>query len=302
MDTIGLNTLSVERIWFITGSSRGLGRSLMEAVLKHGDRVVATARKVDVFDELKATYGDRLLPLALDVTEPAQVAAVVGQAFDAFGRIDVVVNNAGYGFTGAFEEMTDEEFESQIDTNFWGVVHVTRAFIPRLRKQGSGHILQVTSIGGRGANPGLSGYQAAKFAAEGFSEAIAQELAPLGLKLTIVEPGGFNTDWAGSSMGYATPMPEYDATVGTFRRLIAAHADGALGDPDKAAQAILKLVDLPEAPLRLPLGNDALFLLRAGYQRSISELDRWHDLSASTDRDDLPPFDGPAMLKALGYA
>jgi len=177
----------VSKIWFITGSSRGFGRALVEAVLVAGDKVVATARKPEDLADLSESYGDQVRAVKLDVTSPAEVARAVAAALDAFGHIDVVVNNAGYGFFGAFEEMSTDEFKGQIDTNFWGVVHVTRAVVPILRRQGFGHIIQITSTGGRRAVPGLSGYHAAKFAVEGFSEALAQEIKPLGLKVTIVE-------------------------------------------------------------------------------------------------------------------
>lgn len=290
---------SKSKVWFVTGSSRGLGRSIVEAALEQGNRVAATARKPEALDDLRSRYGDNLLPLALDVTNPEQVAEAVRRTQEAFGQLDVVVNNAGYGFTGAFEEMMEEEFKGQIDTNFWGVVNVTRSVVPILREQGSGFIIQITSIGGRQANPGLSGYQAAKFAVEGFSEALAQEIAPLGIKLTIVEPGGFDTDWGGSSMAFAKPMPAYAPTVGAVTEMLKTHRGIALGDPDKAAQAILKLAEMPQPPLRLPLGSDALFLLRATYQRCLSELDKWEEVTASTDREDLPPFDGPALMKML---
>jgi NAD(P)-dependent dehydrogenase (short-subunit alcohol dehydrogenase family) len=185
---------------------------LVETVLAAGDKVVATARRPEELADLANTYGDKVRTVKLDVTSPADVEKAVGAATAAFGRIDVVVNNAGYGFIGAFEEMTDAEFKGQIDTNFWGVVHVTRAVVSILRKQGSGHIIQVTSIGGRNAVPGLSGYYAAKFAVEGLSEALAQEVKPLGIKVTIVEPGGFRTDWAGASMAYAKSLEAYAPT------------------------------------------------------------------------------------------
>jgi NAD(P)-dependent dehydrogenase (short-subunit alcohol dehydrogenase family) len=196
----------MSKVWFITGSSRGLGRALTEAVLEAGHRVVATARRPEQLAEFVKTYGERIGTVKLDVTSPQDAESAVAAAINAFGRIDVVVNNAGYGFAGAFEEMSVDEFRGQIDTNFWGVVHVTRAVLPILRRQGAGLLIQITSSGGRMAVPGLSAYHAAKFAVEGFSEALAQEIKPLGLKLTIVEPGGFRTDWAGASMSYASPI------------------------------------------------------------------------------------------------
>lgn len=288
------------KVWLITGSSRGLGRELVEAALEHGHRVVATARKPEALEDLYTRYGDQLLTLAMDVTDSAQVQEAIQTAHTAFGRLDVVVNNAGYGLTGAFEEMSEDEFRGQIDTNFWGVVHVSRAVVPILREQGNGHLIQITSIGGRQANPGLSGYQAAKFAVEGFSESLAQELAPLGVRLTIVEPGGFQTDWAGSSMSFAQPLPAYASTVGALTKTLRSYTGNELGDPSKAALAILTLAEMPEPPLRLPLGSDAYFLLNATYQRNLAELEQWKSTVTSTDRDDLPPFDGPALLQMLG--
>jgi NAD(P)-dependent dehydrogenase (short-subunit alcohol dehydrogenase family) len=275
----------MKKIWFITGSSRGLGRTLTEAVLAAGDSVVATARKPEQLADLVQKYGDQIRPTTLDVTSPADAEKAIAFAIDAFGKIDVLVNNAGYGFIGAFEEMTPDEFKNQIDTNFWGVVHVTCAALPFLRKQGHGHIIQVTSIGGRIAYPGLSGYHAAKFAVEGFSETLAQEIKPLGLHLTIIEPGGFRTDWAGSSMAYAKPIAAYDGTVGAIRGYMASHSDGQPGDPKKAAAVILEIAGQPSPPLRLPLGNDALFLLRTGYQQSLDDLAQHAATTQSTDFD-----------------
>jgi NAD(P)-dependent dehydrogenase (short-subunit alcohol dehydrogenase family) len=289
----------MNKIWLITGSSRGLGRALAEAVLDAGDKVVATARKPDDIADLGKKYGDAIRTAKVDVKSSDDVKKAVGQAMDVFGRIDVVVNNAGYGFLGAFEEMTPEEFKGQIDTNFWGVVNVTRAVLPLLRKQGSGHIIQVTSTGGRSAFPGLSGYHAAKFAVEGWSEALAQEIKPLGLKLTIIEPGGFRTDWASSSMGYAKEIPEY-ASVRTMRQLLEEHNGLQPGDPRKAAQVMLKLVDLPEPPLRLPLGNDAMAVLRFGYKQAAEELEKWSEITQSTDFDGVKVSNTDhAVLQAL---
>ncbi len=277
----------MNKIWFITGSSRGLGRVLAEEVLAAGDKVAATARNPEELADLVRQYGDKLCALKVDVKSTDDVERAIWKTVDTFGRIDVVVNNAGYGFLGAFEEMTPEEFKGQIDTNFWGVVNVTRAVLPLLRKQGAGHIIQITSIGGRSAFPGFSGYHAAKFAVEGLSEAVAQEIKPLGLKLTIVEPGGFRTDWAGASMAYATPIPAYAPTVGFMRQQLELRDGNQPGDPRKAAQVMLKLVDMPEPPLRLPLGNDAMAVLGFGYQRAAEELEKWAEITESTDFDGL---------------
>jgi NAD(P)-dependent dehydrogenase (short-subunit alcohol dehydrogenase family) len=284
-------------VWLVTGSSRGLGRAIVEDALAHGFNVVATARTVSALEPLAAQYGDQIVAVRHDVTDPAAADAAVAAALATFGRIDVLVNNAGYGFVGAFEEMTPAEFRGQIDANFWGVVHTTRAVVPVMRKQGAGRILQITSIGGRFASPGLTGYQAAKFAVEGFSEALAQELAPIGIKLTIVEPGGFRTDWAGASMAYATPIADYDASVGAIRRLISSSSGLGRGNPHKAAIAVREIAALPEPPLRIVLGTDGLLLLRNVYERELQGLKQWETLSASTDYDDLTPAgeDHPAL-------
>ena len=290
----------MNKIWFVTGSSRGLGRTLVEAILAAGDKVIATARKPEELKDLSAIYGDSIQAVKLDVTSSADVEKAVATAVEAFGRIDVLINNAGYGFLGAFEEMSDEEFKGQIETNFWGVVNVTRAILPHLRQQGSGHIIQITSVGGRSAFPGLSGYHAAKFAVEGLSEALALEVKPLGLKVTIVEPGGFRTDWAGASMAFAKPIEAYAPTIGFMREQLKLRDGNQPGDPRKAAEAILKLVDMPEAPLRLPLGNDAMAVLRNGYKTSAEELERWAEITKSTDFDGLRVSDtGHAVLEVL---
>jgi NAD(P)-dependent dehydrogenase (short-subunit alcohol dehydrogenase family) len=277
----------MKKVWFITGSSRGFGRALTEAVLDAGHSVVATARRPEQLNELVTRYGSRIRPVTLDVTLPADAEKAVASAIEIFGRIDVLVNNAGYGFSGAFEEMTPAEFSAQIDTNFWGVVNVTRAALPILRRQGHGHIIQTTSIGGRIAVPGISAYHAAKFAVEGFSEGLAQEIKPLGLKLTIVEPGAFRTDWAGSSMAYAKPIDAYAPSVGAMRSYLESNAGNEPGDPRKGAAAIIQIADHAEPPLRLPLGNDAMAFLRHSYQQNLDELERWAKLTQSTDFDGL---------------
>jgi NAD(P)-dependent dehydrogenase (short-subunit alcohol dehydrogenase family) len=281
----------MNKIWFVTGSSRGLGRALVEHVLAAGDKVVATARKPEDLADLAKVHGDKICAAKLDVTSPEDAKKAVARAVQVFGRIDVLVNNAGYGFTGAFEEMSPEQFKGQIDTNFWGVVHVTREVLPLLRKQGSGHIIQITSIGGRIGVPGVSGYHAAKFAVEGLSESLAQEIKPLGINLTIVEPGGFRTDWAGASMAYATPIDAYESTVGRMRSYMANHAGEQPGDPRKAAAVIMQITQLAEPPLRLPLGNDAMAFLRNGYRSSAEELERWAEITQSTDLDGITVSD-----------
>jgi NAD(P)-dependent dehydrogenase (short-subunit alcohol dehydrogenase family) len=277
----------MSNVWFITGSSRGLGRAFTKAALEAGHRVVATARRPEELSDFISSYGDRVRAVKLDVTSPADVENAVAVATDAFGRIDVVINNAGYGFIGAFEEMSAEEFEGQINTNFFGVVNVTRAVLSLLRKQRSGHIFQITSIGGRSAFPGLSAYHASKFAIEGFSEALAQEIAPFGVKLTIVEPGGFRTDWSGASMAFAKRIEDYEPSIGAIKELVQNHTGNEPGDPQKAAAVVVKIAGEENPPLRLPLGNDAMAILRHGYKTASAELERWAQITNSTDFDGL---------------
>jgi NAD(P)-dependent dehydrogenase (short-subunit alcohol dehydrogenase family) len=210
----------MSKIWFVTGSSRGLGRSIVEAALRASDKVAATARKPEQLDTLVAEYGDRVLPLALDVTDAERAQAAVEQAKEHFGRLDVVVNNAGYANTASFEDMSLEDFTEQVQTNFLGVVYVSKAAVPILREQGYGHIIQIASIGARLASAGLSAYQSAKFAVRGFSLVLAQELAPLCVKVTTVQPGGIRTDWAGSSMNIPPVSAPYEQTVGAFARML----------------------------------------------------------------------------------
>jgi NAD(P)-dependent dehydrogenase (short-subunit alcohol dehydrogenase family) len=286
------------KVWLITGSSRGFGRDLTEATLAAGHNVIATARDPAALADLRARYAGRLITVAHDVTKPEQAVSAISVAFDTFGQLDVLVNNAGYGFIGAFEEMSDDEFRGQIDTNFWGAVHTTRAAIPRLRQQGSGHIIQFSSVGGRGAAPGLSGYNASKFAVEGFSESIAQELKPLGIKLTILEPSGFRTDWGASSMRYAQPMDAYEPSVGRLRKHIQGNAGKEAGDPRKAADAVLAIVGLEEPPLRLPLGKAAYTMLTHHYINSLESLVKWASYTNSVDFDETAPKGENAMITA----
>jgi NAD(P)-dependent dehydrogenase (short-subunit alcohol dehydrogenase family) len=223
---------------------------------------------------------------SLDVTRPEQAQRVVEQTLRQFRRIDVVVNNAGYGFIGAFEAMTPEEFSSQIDTNFWGTVHMCRAAIPVLRAQHAGHIMNITSIGARRGNQGLSGYQAAKFAVEGFSEVLFHELAAINVKMTIVEPGGFRTDWGGASMEYAKPIAEYESVIRPFRERIKHNTGSEPGDPLKAANVLWEVSRMDKPPLRLVLGKFAKQYVKEGYEQSLAELEQWSDLSLSTEYND----------------
>lgn len=270
-------------VWLITGCSRGLGRSLAEAVLAQGDQLVATARRPEQLADLTERYGSRIRAVKLDVTDPAQAESAISEAVSAFGRIDVLVNNAGYGNISSIEETSLEDFHAQIDTNLWGVIHVTKATLPVMRKMGFGHIVQVSSVGGRTSTPGLSAYQSAKWAVEGFSEVLSKEVGPLGLKVTIVEPGGFRTDWAGSSMNHVEPMEAYRETVGSKIAYSRSNSGREKGDPAKAALAIIAAVNEEQPPLRLLLGSDAVTIAKTVDRAKLAETERWEQLSVSAD-------------------
>lgn len=280
----------MSEVYLVTGASRGLGREIARAVLENSDQLVAGARKPSDLDDLAAAYGDRIRVVALDVTDAHAAEAAVRTALGAFGRLDVVVNNAGYANLAAVEDVTIEDFRAQIDTNLLGVVNVTKAALPVLRGQGGGHIVQISSVGGRMATAGLSAYQSAKWAVGGFSSVLAQEVAPLGIKVTVLEPGGMRTDWAGSSMSVPPISTPYQATVGAM----AAMHDGAAtmaGDPAKVAQVVLQIADMDEPPLRLLLGSDAYTYGTAAGRRLLEQDERWRDLSTSTDHDDATAAD-----------
>jgi NAD(P)-dependent dehydrogenase (short-subunit alcohol dehydrogenase family) len=277
----------MSKVFLVTGSSRGLGREIAEAVLAAGHQLVATARTPAQLDDLVERYGSDIRAVALDVTDPAAAHAAVQTAVDAFGRLDVVVNNAGYADLASVEDVTTDAFRAQIDTNLLGVVNVTKAALPVLREQSSGHVIQVSSVGGRMATPGLSAYQAAKWAVGGFSEVLAAEVGPLGIKVTVLEPGGMRTDWAGSSMTIAPVSEPYRATVGAVATRMAGFTDGAAGDPAKVAQVVLTVADLDEPPLRLLLGTDAYTSGREADRRRAEADERWEALSRSTDHDDV---------------
>jgi NAD(P)-dependent dehydrogenase (short-subunit alcohol dehydrogenase family) len=274
----------MSKIWLITGSSRGLGRALTEAVLAAGDRVVATARKPEQLDDLVDRYGDQIRAIALDVTDAAAARSAVQTALDEFGGLDVVANNAGYANSAPIEETTDADFRAQLETNLFGVVNVTKAALPFFRERRAGHFLQFSSVGGRvGGTPGMGAYQTAKFAVEGFSEVLANEVKPFGVKVTIIEPGAFRTDWGGTSMTIAPVHPDYDSTVGAMNRYRLETDGNQPGDPTKAAAAILTIVALDNPPLRLLLGKDALtHTQRASHSRA-EEATTWAHLSTSTD-------------------
>jgi NAD(P)-dependent dehydrogenase (short-subunit alcohol dehydrogenase family) len=276
----------VPNTWLITGSSRGLGRALAEAVLESGDRLVATARRPEQLADLAARYGDRVRTVALDVTDRAGAAAVVQTAVDAFGSLDRLVNNAGYGNVAPIEEISEDDFRAQVETNLWGTINMTRAALPVMRRQRSGHVIQISSVGGRVTSPGLGPYQTSKWGIEGFTGVLAKEVAPLGIKVTAIEPGGFRTDWAGASMEIADVPEDYAPSVGA----LAAHLRAALGhepgDPAKAAQVILQVAALDDPPLQLVLGASAFELARNADEQRIASDDAWKHLSLATDFDD----------------
>ena len=267
-----------QKTWFITGTSRGFGREWTAAALERGDRVAATARDTSSLDDLVEQYGDALLPIALDVTDREADFAAVQQAFDHFGRLDVVVNNAGYGQFGMAEELSEQELRDQIETNVFGAIWVTQAALPLLRQQGSGHIIQVSSIGGVSAFPNLSAYHASKWALEGFSQALAQEVAEFGIHVTLVEPGGFATDWSGPSARTAQPNPAYDEARERRAQQRARLAAGA-GDPSASAAALLRVVDADEPPLRVFFGASAFDIVRPDYESRLAGWEKWDDVA-----------------------
>lgn len=266
------------KVWFITGASRGFGRVWAEAALDRGDKVVATARSADSLAGLAKAYGSAVLPLELDVTDRAGVLAAVERAHAHFGRLDVVINNAGYGLFGAIEETSEEEARAQIETNVFGALWVIQAALPRLRQQGGGHILSVSSIGGIVAFPTLGLYHASKWALEALNESLAQEVGGQGIKVTLIEPGSYATDWAGASSIHTMHMPEYD---GIRSQLAAAFAGAPLGDPKATGDAILKLVDADKPPLRIFLGSMPLPIARQRYAERLATWSEWEAVSSA---------------------
>lgn len=272
------------RTWFITGSSTGFGRLLAEEVLKTGDNVVATARKVEQVADLEQKYPGHALALPLDVTRQDQVDAAVAKTLERFGRVDVLVNNAGYGVAGAIEEVSDAELDPMYATNVFGLLRVTRAFLPQLRKQRSGNILNLSSIGGLTAGPGWGLYQSTKFAVEGLSEALAQEVAPLGIRVTVIEPGPFRTDFLGrSGVEAAKRIEDYSTTADNARRYKNEQHGRQPGDPLKAVQAMIQVVDSPNPPLRLLLGAVALKRVRQKIEAWQKELTAWETVTVGAD-------------------
>lgn len=271
------------KVWLITGASRGLGRAFTESVLDAGDRVVAGARNPEQLVELKSRYGDSIQAVPLDVTNEVQAHNAFKAAVAAFGALDVLVNNAGYGNVLPVEDTSLADFRAQIETNLFGVIVMTKAVLPYFRERRAGHIIQVASIGGRIGPPGRAPYAAAKFGVEGFSESLSKEIGPLGINVTIIEPGGFRTDFAGISSELNEGRPEYDATVGATARFQRDYNGKQPGDPKKAAQAIVRLTHEQNPPLRLLLGSDAYNGAEKNDLGRLEEARRWKELSLSTD-------------------
>jgi NAD(P)-dependent dehydrogenase (short-subunit alcohol dehydrogenase family) len=271
------------KTWFISGSSRGLGRAITEAALVAGDQVVATARNLGPLEPLLARFGERLRLATLDVTDEAAAQAAIGLAVEAFGGVDVVVNNAGYGELGSVEDTSLDSFRQQIDANLFGTIIVAKAAIPVLRRQRRGHIVQLSSVGGRIGAPARAAYSAAKWGIEGFSESLAREMALIGVHVTIVEPGGFRTGFAQAAHGTDEGRAEYDAVVGAAVRMQRDYDGRQPGDPAKAAAVVLQLVDMDHPPLRIALGSDAVSAIAATDKVRLEELEKWRALSISTD-------------------
>ncbi len=273
-----------DRTWFITGASTGFGRLLAEEVLKAGNKAIVTARNIKSVIDLEQKYPGKAKAFALDVTDYPQVASVVAQSTASYGPINVLVNNAGYGLTGAIEEVSEDEFMPMFNTNVFGLVRVTQALLPHLRKQGSGHILNISSIGGLVGSPGWGFYNTTKFAVEGFSDALAQELAPLGIHVTVIEPGPFRTDFLGRSGKEAEQrLPEYDATAGKAREYLNTQSGKQPGDPLRAVQAMIAVVESPNPPLHLILGNIALKRFRARLDQWQKEIAEWEPTTTGAD-------------------
>ncbi|HEY0793117.1 MAG TPA: SDR family NAD(P)-dependent oxidoreductase [Chthoniobacterales bacterium] len=283
------------KVWLVTGSGNGLGRDIVEAALAAGDSVVAGARRPQELETLVAQYAERVKPVALEVRDEAAARAALQLAVDTFGRLDVLVNNAGYGQFAPFEQMSAEDFKAVVDTCFYGVVYTTRAAIPIMREQKSGHIFQVSSIGGRLAIAGNTPYHAAKWAVGGFSDALAMEVAPFGVKICTLEPGGIRTNWSRRA-GQAAPelLPDYEVSVGPILNFLKSIDGRQEGDPRKIADLIVQLANRDEVPLRLILGVDAENRVQQAEAKRASEAEKWRHLTVSTVFENAAPI--PELL------
>jgi NAD(P)-dependent dehydrogenase (short-subunit alcohol dehydrogenase family) len=285
--------------WFVTGSSRGLGRALVRAALLAGDRVAATARRPEQLDDLVAEFGERIHPIQLDVTDPAAARDALAEAQARFGRIDVLVNNAGYANVAPIETADDADVREQFETNFWGVYNVTKAAIPLLREQKGGLVMQISSMGGRvGGSPGIASYQAAKFAIDGFSRVLRTETAPFGVRVLVVEPSGFRTDWAGASMNVYEVPEAYAETVGAMNTRIRQNSGGSAGDPARAAEILVSIAKRTDIPDHLPLGVNATEGAVALDRRLLEDDLKWSTVGRSADFAEPYPAEFPADVAA----
>ena len=286
----------MSKVWLVTGSASGLGRNIAEAVLASGDRLVATARDPRRLEDLVEKYGDQVRAAPLDVADEGAAHAAVQAAVNAFGRLDVVVNNAGYGDVAPFEQLSSERFKALIDTNFYGVVYMTRAALPIMRKQKSGYILQISSVGGRLAVPGSAGYHAAKWAVGGFTESLAQEVAPFGVKVCALEPGGMRTNWgARANQDMPDLLPDYEPSVGAVAKALQSVWGHENSDPAKVAQVVLRLAASDRLPAHLLLGSDAVQYAGQAEAARAADAERWREISVSTD------VNAPGSLPTLRF-
>src|SRR6202035_1088799 len=276
----------MSKVWLVTGSASGLGRNIAEEVLASGDRLVATARDPRRLDDLVKKYGDQVRTASLDVADETAANSAVQAAVEAFGRLDVVVNNAGYGDIAPFEQLSPERFKALIDTNFYGVVYMTRAALPVMRKQRGGCILQVSSVGGRLARPGSAGYHAAKWAVGGFTESVAQEVAPFGVKVCALEPGGMRTNWGvRANQDMPDLLPDYEPSVGAVAKALKSYWGHEISDPVKVAQVVLHLAASDSLPAHLLIGSDAVRFVGEAEKTREAEAAQWRQMSLSTDVD-----------------
>ncbi len=285
----------MSKVWLITGASRGLGRAILEAALLDGGHVFATARDTTRFADLQARYGERLRTFELDVTNEQQANQAVSEAVRCFGRLDILVNNAGYGHIQPFEHVPAEEFRAQIETNLFGVVNLTRAVIPVMRAQGGGHIFQISSAGGRISSPGLSAYQTAKWAVGGFSDVVGKEVAPFGIRVCTLEPGGMRTEWGHEARTTLQNLPQdYEASLGEFKALIEAYVGHEVGDPGRVAKLLVALAARATLPARLVLGSDAWQVVEGEERARRETMEVWKPVTLAADYESAWPEWPPA--------